>query len=359
MKVVLDGLILFLNNGQIGNYSKSIVDNLIKYSSLDLDIIKDYEIVSSEYDQNSIELLLNRKSNDYSNLTFFLNNKKPNLYHCLNNGFSIPKSYDFNYVMSVNDLMPIYHENLCSMEYVSNFFSKFPYGVLNSSYILCPSVACKDNFLDNFSIDENKVFVNYGVVSKFYTNTDKFLSSIYIKSKFNIEEEFIVFSGDFNERKNIHKCLILLSKLKNYIPNLKLLILSNDFFNRNYLDKLKMISQKLNIYNDVIYLKKLSVVDKVNIFNTCLFFIDLSIYEDVNIDIVEAFSCKTPIICSDIDLYKEYFGDIVFYYSDDLDCKIILDYIYGYRLNNKGLVLNKFSSDISLKSLLNIYNKFK
>ncbi|MEG2868816.1 MAG: hypothetical protein RR894_13810, partial [Terrisporobacter sp.] len=146
MKVVLDGLVLFLNNGQIGNYSRSIVDNLIKYSNLDLDIIKDYEITSEDYFKNSVELFLDRKSNDYSNLSFLLTNTDYNLYHCLNNGFSIPKNFDFNYVMNVNNLLPMYDESLCSRSYVSNYFSKLPYGVLNSSCIICPSVSTKNFF---------------------------------------------------------------------------------------------------------------------------------------------------------------------------------------------------------------------
>lgn len=357
MKVVLDGLLLFLNNNQVGNYTRSIVDNLIKYSNLDLDIIKDYEITSKTYEENSIDLLLDRKSNDYSNLSFFLKNTDYNLYHCLNNGFSIPKNFDFNYIMTINNLLPIYHENLCSMNYVSNFFSKLPYGVLNSSYMICPSVSTKDNFLESFSIDEDKVFVNYGVISNFYTTTDKFLSSTYIKSKFNIEEEFIVFSGDFHQRKNLEKSLALFSKLKKQIPHLKFLILSFDFSNEKYLKNLKDFAKKLNVLKDVCFLSKLSIMDKVNIFNRCLFFIDLSIYEDVNLDIVEAFSCKVPIVCSEINLYKEYFGDFAFYYKDNLECKSVLDFVYKYKCTDKDFVLSKFRSDISLKSSLNIYNK--
>ncbi|MEG0857408.1 MAG: glycosyltransferase [Terrisporobacter sp.] len=188
--------------------------------------------------------------------------------------------------------------------------------------------------------------------------TDTFLSSVYIKSKFNIEDEFIVFSGDFHERKKLEKSFILFCDLKKQIPKLKFLILSHDLKNLKYLDFLKGISKKLNISEDIIYLSNLSIMDKVNIFNNCLFFIDLSVYEDVNMDIVEAFSCNTPIICSEINLYKEYFGDFAFYYKDKLNYISILEFVYNYRLHNGDFVLNKFKSDISLVSSLKVYNKF-
>ncbi|MGL4912530.1 MAG: glycosyltransferase, partial [Romboutsia sp.] len=294
MKVIMDGLVLFLNNNQVGNYSRSIVDNLIKYSSLDLDIIKDYEIDSNKYNKNSVELTLNRRDNDYSNLSFFLRNTDYKLYHCLNNGFSIPKNFDFNYVMSITNLLPLYDEKSCSSAYISNYFSKLPYGVLNSSYIICPSVTSKDFFLNSFSLSEEKVFVNYGVVSNFYTKTDDFLSSIYVKSKFDIENEYIVFSGDFHRRKKLENCLVLISKLKRFVPNLKFLIVSFDFSDLSYLNSLKELSRKLNLNDDILYLCNLSIMDKVNIYNRALFFIDLSFYEDVNIDIIEAFACNTP-----------------------------------------------------------------
>ncbi|MGL5693067.1 MAG: glycosyltransferase, partial [Peptostreptococcaceae bacterium] len=317
-----------------------------------------YEVVSNKYNKNHIELTLNRKENDYSNLSFFLKNTDYKLYHCLNNGFSIPKNFDFNYVMTINNLLPLYDEKMCSQSYVSNFFSKLPYGVLSSSYIICPSVTSKDFFLNSFSINEDNVFVNYGVASNFFAKTDKFLSSVYIKSKFDIEDEYIVFSGDFHKRKNLENCLILTSKLKKFIPKLKFLISSFNFNDLNYLNNLKEISKKLNLYDDVIYLYNLSTIDKVNIYNKALFFIDLSLYEDVNIDIIEAFKCNIPIICSDITLYKEYFGDLAFYYNEKNNESIILDFVYNYKVYNKEFVTDKFKSDVSLRSSLNVYDKF-
>ncbi|MEG1142720.1 MAG: glycosyltransferase [Clostridia bacterium] len=358
MNVVLDGLLLFLNNGQIGNYSKSIVDNLIKYSSLNISIIKDYEIDSNIYEENSVELLLDRKNNNFSNLSNFLENSGCNIYHCMNNGFSIPNGCDFNYILTINNLLPIYHENMCHNDYTSSFFSKLPYGVLNSSYIVCPSISTKEDFLESFSVDEEKIFINYGVISSFYNSCDKLLSSAYIKSKFDIENKFIIFSGDFHERKNLDKCIILFSKLRKYIPNLKFIINSNGYSNQKYMNYLKNISKQVGVLDHVIYMCNLSIMDKANIFNSAILFIDLSIYENVNLDIVEGFSCKTPVLCSDISIYKEYFGDFVFYYNDIFDCVAILNFIKNYKSLDSKIVLDKFSFNSSLRSSLNIYNKF-
>lgn len=359
MKLAVDGLLLFLNNGQVGNYSKSIIDNLIRYSSISVDIIKDYEIESSLYTSNSVELLLNRRETDFSNLSLFLKASKIDAYHCLNNGFSIPKNFDFNYIMSINNLLPLYHENLCPISYITKFFSKLPYGVMNSSEIICPSISTKTDFLNSFSVDESKIHINYGVIARYYTPIDNFLSSIYIKSKFNIDGDFIIFNGDFSERKNLDKCIVLFKNIKKHFDNLTFIISSDSFKNKKYLDLLISLSENIGIKNNIIYLSNLNTMDKSNLFSKAIFFIDLSVYENVNLNIVEAFSCSTPIICSDIDLYREYFGESVFYYKDNVDTLSLLNYISNYNFKNYKFILDKFSSDISLRCSLNSYNKFK
>ena len=358
MDIILDGLLLFLNNGQIGDYSRSIIDNLIKYTTIKPNIIKDYEIVSNKYTDYTIDLFLDRKSNNYSNLSKILNTRQNSIYHCLNNGFSIPKNFEFNYIMNINNLLPIFFEELCNISYVSNFFSKVPYGVLKSSYIIAPSFTTKQNFLESFSLNEEKIFVNYGIISDFYNKIDKFLSKVYIKSKFNIESDFIVFSGDFHPKKNLEKSILLFNNLKQYNSELKFLILGTKFLNFEYLNKLKNLIAKLNLHNDVIFLENISTLDKVNIFSNALFFLDLSIYEDVNIGIVEAFSCKIPIICSEISLYKEYFGDSVFYYNDNIDSLTLLNFAYNYTYYENDFILKKFKKEIILENLINIYGKF-
>lgn len=358
MNGLIDGLLLFLNNGQVGDYSRSIVNNLIKYGNLDIKIIKDYEIKSNDYLNNSVDMFIDRLNDNFDSVAKYMINNNISYFHCLNNGFSIPKDFEFNYIMNVCNLLPIEFEEFCDKKYLFNFFNKFPHGVFKSKYILCPSISTKNDFLNNFNIDSDKVFINYGCISDFYNKLDRFMSFTYIKSKYDIDYEYIIFYGDFNRRKCLEKSILLFNKMRREYPNLHFLICSNDFRDTQYLEELKRLIYSLGIIDYVFFISNISVIDKVNLFNMCLFFIDLSVYENINLNIVEAFSCEIPIICSYIDLYKEYFGELCFYYSENIDYNIVINYVKQYSLQNKNYVLDKFDRSLSLNIISNIYKKF-
>lgn len=358
MNGLIDGLILYLNFGQIGDYSRLIVDNMIKYTDTNFRIIKDYEIESNKYIDERIELLLDRKNNNLNALSNYIKSKDINFFHCLNNGFSIPKNYELNYIISVSNLMPLYIENLCNQEYLYSFFNKFPYSILQSESIVCPSVSCKNDLLNKFSMDSKKVIVNYGILSEFFSPQDNFMSSIYISSKFNIEKKYIIFYGDFHKRKNLDEVINLFNEIRKFIKDINLIISTDRFYDIEYICFLKKLAKKYNLQDNIIFLQNLNELDLVYLLNNAFLFIDLSSYENINLNIVNAFKMEVPIICSSIDLYKEYFGDNVFYYNNNIKIEILIDYILKYKISNKDLILSKFNKDISLKIMSNLYNKF-
>lgn len=358
MKGLIDGLLLFLNFGQIGNYSRNLFENLLKYNNTSISIIKDYEINSNLFTNNSVELLIDRSNNNYKNLSKYLQSNNFNFYHCLNNGFSIPKDLDFNYIMNISNLTPLFFEDFCNENYLNNFFNKLPYALIKSNAIICPSISSKKDLLQYFSIDEDIISICYGVISDFFCKIDKFMASIYLKSRFNINNDFIIFYGDFNKKKSLDKAILLFSKIRKILPDIYFFICSDKLNDIKYLNELKKLSQSLNIFDYVFYLENLSVIDKVNLFNKALFFIDLSIYENVNLNIIEAFCCETPIICSPISLYKEYFGDFCFYYNDNIDYISVINYIKRYCLYNKDFIISKFDTNLNLEILRDIYDRF-
>lgn len=356
MRVLVDGLLLYLNFGQIGNYSRSIYDNLIKYTNLDIEIIKDYEIKSNLYKNKSTEILIDRYNDNYNSVLEYIIKNNFNFFHCLNNGFSIPKNYDGNTIITVSNLLPFFYEEFCLNDYLHTFFNKLPFGVLRSDNIIFPSVSAKKDFLKEFSLDSKNTFINYGIISDFFTKNDDFMVSIYLKSKFNIDYKYIIFYGDFNKRKSLDQALFLFRDLRKIYKELYFLICSDSFNNIEYLNTLKKLGKDLGLNKYIKYLCKISVIDKVNLFNKALLFIDLSLYENVNLNIVEAYYCETPIICSDIDLYKEYFGECCFYYDSSVDYICVSDYVNNYAQSvAKSYVYNKFNKNMNLKIMKNIY----
>lgn len=271
MTGLIDGLILYLNFGQIGDYCRLLFDNFLKYTNYNLNIVKDYEIKSNKYINNSIELLIDRKNDNSDALINYMKSTNINFFHCLNNGFSIPKNYNFNYIISISNLMPLYIEELCNQDYLFKFFNKFPYSILSSENIVCPSRSCKTDLLNKFSMNSEKIIVNYGVLSDFFTPQDKFISSIYINSKFDINEQYIFFYGDFHKRKNLEQIIDIFMDIKKIVKNITLVIGTNSFRDREYLNSLENLIRRFNMIDSIFLLENLNELDLLYLLNNAFF----------------------------------------------------------------------------------------
>ncbi|KKM22055.1 hypothetical protein LCGC14_1629190 [marine sediment metagenome] len=80
--------------------------------------------------------------------------------------------------------------------------------------------------------------------------------------------------------------------------------------NPEYLDEIK----KLDLEFNIIYISEISDVDLNMLYNAVDLFVFPSNYEGYGLPIMEALSCGTPVICSDIPVFKEIYGDCVRYF---------------------------------------------
>lgn len=355
----MDGLSIFYDSGQITDYSLSLSSTIDTLNSIDLTVIKDLELDNKLNFKNIKELLLGRKHNNYSQLKKFLLKENFDIYHCLNNGFSIPFDLDFNYVITCNNLIALNSEEFCNPSYVDKFFSSFPYAILNSKAIICPSNSIKRELMNSFSIDENLLYVNYGTIPDFYEKQDDTFSFLYLKSKYNIDYDFILFCGDFHRRKNLEGILECFFRLHNLNPNIKLIFLCKNFNDKGYFKEIQILINSFKLNNHVVFIENYSNYDKMYFFSKALCFLDLSFYESVNLNIIQALKCKCKIICSPIEIYKEYLLDYGHYIdlSTDFNETELLDYIKTPSNNSdlKDHILNKFSFKTSLNILNLVY----
>ena len=74
------------------------------------------------------------------------------------------------------------------------------------------------------------------------------------------------------------------------------------------------ILKSLNLENDVIYINDVDGKRLREIYNLCDLLIFPSLYEGFGFPGLEAAACGTPVICSDIPVYKELYGDSVIYF---------------------------------------------
>ncbi len=150
-------------------------------------------------------------------------------------------------------------------------------------------------------------------------------------NKFSEGQNYILFVGSPDKRKDLktlllafdifkkntglpHKLLLASTK-----PNIKK---SNKFSRfllkilgkRSEVDMISYIEEKMEFKKDVIWLGSVSDVELVKLYNLCSVFVFPSLYEGFGIPLLEAFSCRAPVIASDIPIFREIGGDAPYYF---------------------------------------------
>lgn len=177
-------------------------------------------------------------------------------------------------------------------------------------------------------------------------------------------EKIVLYVGAEEPRKNVHFLINSLSKLKNRIPEVKLLKVGmpNDVGVRGKL--LKHI-EFLNLQKDVIFTGYVSESELADIYNAVDLFVFPSLYEGFGLPPLEAMACGVPVITSNTSSLPEVVGDAAIT-VDPYDVDKFTEEMYevltneGLReeMTRKGLERSKvFTWDSSAKKTLKVYEE--
>lgn len=352
--IVIDGLNYFFNQGEYGIYVRDLIDGLFTYSKCRVTLLKDENINGANSTNLPVKLINFNRIKD--NISY-----KAQVFHCFNNGFYIYNEEGIN-IMSISSLLPLLNESIVDNSYLKRFYEKFEKALNLSTYITVSSYYQKDKLSTYYNIDDEKIKILYPFVS----DGCKYgkVSKAYLKSKDNLKNigDYLLFSGDLHKRKNIEEVLFFFSNLKKQTGiNDKLVIatysIHNDESEKNYLKELEKLAGDLLISKDTIFLSMISKADEYHLIKMAKKFIDLSTSCDFNLSIIRAFVCDTDIICTDIDVYREYLEDYPSYYyfnTDDIP-RLYLEDKSELEKEKFDYLKDKFKCKDSLYILQSIY----
>jgi glycosyltransferase involved in cell wall biosynthesis len=168
-------------------------------------------------------------------------------------------------------------------------------------YIFTASKFSKNEILENYHVDENKIAVTY--------NSAEHLKNIAgddtLLKKLNLEKKDFIFSlGSKSPHKN-HK---FIEKCAKENPDI-LFVVAGDNSNGTFKDE-----KGEEEINNLIFTGRLNDAQMKSFYSKCNAFIFPSLYEGFGIPPLEAIQCGcSNIILSDIDVFKEIYGDNVKY----------------------------------------------
>ena len=305
------GINLYKGSG-IGTYTENLLREL-----LNIDNKNKYSIfwAGDKYEnykkENSKIIFTSKKHGTFYENYYYPNYIEENtidLHHIPQNGIGLNKLYTSPVIVTIHDLIPYILPETVGRGYLERFLRDMPLIINNSKAILTVSEYSKKDILKFFpSIDKNKIFVTPLAANSSYKPIDKNLCTEFIKNIYNIDFPFILYIGGFSTRKNVKELIIAFNKIHKSLKKDYKLVLCGSIRDEGI--KLQNLCKELFIDNKVIFTGFVPDEDLPIFYNSADLFIYPSLYEGFGLPPLEAMSCSTPVITSNLTSIPEVTGD--------------------------------------------------
>lgn len=310
MKVAIDTRSINWYRGTgIGTYTENLVRNLI-------DMYKDthYRLYWSDRNfkdfkkENTEIIMTSKKHPKFFQESYFYHDlirENIDIYHVPQNGIGLNPNIHCKKVITIHDLIPYIMPETVGKGYLLKFLREVPNIIQNVDGIVTVSEYSKKDILKFFPIDPEKIFVTPLAADSIYKPLDKYHCKELLSRKYNISSPFILYLGGFSPRKNVNA---LINSFVNLIPN----------FDKDY--KLVIVGPKKNLgeslnnkfsYSDskIIFTGFVPQEELPIFYNSCEVFVYPSLYEGFGLPPLEAMSCGSPVITSNLTSIPEVVKD--------------------------------------------------
>lgn len=296
-KVLFDAHNLGKQAGGIETYNRNLTGSLELKKKVNLILYVNHSYPKKE--NCHIPLLDNGLYRLFIGFQKAIVNYSPDIIHC-NNFLPIPAPKKIKKVVMVHDLCFLKEKRVATRFLLSKILL---YSLQNADRIIANSNFTKKqivNFVKSPSVKSKIEVINLGVdpVLKPLT-TGQALN--FIKEKYRINYDFILFSGNITERKNI----ALLMELSKYLLSkkgpVKILISG------------KRLSKKGKMPKNIDFLGYVPLNHLNYLYHASLGLVFPSTCEGFGLPIIEASKIRTPVICSDIPVFREITKDTVLF----------------------------------------------
>lgn len=191
--------------------------------------------------------------------------------------------------------------------------------VKRASKILVPSKTIKDELIKIYRLPEEKIIVTYeGVNEKFHQSPITNHQSQRILKKYGVTKPFMIYTGSLYPHKNIERLLqvvICINDSNHFNKPISLVIVcARSVFYERFKQKIKKMKAEK-------FVKLVGFVpdeDLVLLYQQAEAFVFPTLSEGFGLPGLEAMACGCPVVCSDIPVLREVYGEAAEYF-DPLD----------------------------------------
>ncbi|MBP1639993.1 MAG: glycosyl transferase group 1 [Bacteroidetes bacterium] len=241
-------------------------------------------------------------------MTKDLKHLKPDVYDGMNQElpFGFAKT-GIKSVVTIHDAIFIRYPHMYDPFYRAIFKKKNSYSCNVANRIIAISEQTKQDIIEFFGVDEQKVDVVYHGCDNIFRqpiSNDKITE---IRNKYHLPSEFLLTVGAIEERKN--QLLILEALHKGHL-DIPLVIIGSP---TKYLDNIKEKAREYSLENKIVVLSNVPNEDLPAFYRAASVMIYPSIFEGFGLPILEALCTETPVITSKGSCFEETGGKATVY----------------------------------------------
>jgi glycosyltransferase involved in cell wall biosynthesis len=288
-------------------------------------------------------------------LEFFLRRSKPDVFFSPTH--YLPIFAPSKTAISILDVSYIKFPELFRKSDLNQLTKWTGYSAKKASIIFTISKASKGDIIKSYGGSESKVEVTYPGIKEIAGGKYKALSMDEIRKKYGVGDNYILFVGTLQPRKNIVCLIEAFSKLNK--PDLDLIIVGKKGWK---FEEILAAPKKYGVENKVKFLDFVPDEDLPSFYKNAVCFALPSLYEGFGLPVLEAMKYGCPVVTSNVSSLPEAGGDAVLY-ADPLnvdDIKKNLEAIVTNpelkeKLIKKGYdQVKKFSWDKTAKETLRV-----
>lgn len=229
--------------------------------------------------------------------------------------FSIP--YDNNVLWSPTNIGPLNVKNqvltlhdisdFLHPEWFSGYYARMrkffiPKLINNINKVLTVSEFSRQTIIEEFGLDPSKVKAIYNGVNREHFMPASSESISRIKEKLGLHDYYVLTLGSLDPRKNLKGILQAWSLIKHEQPSFDYQLVVAGGKGKNFSDAFDLTN--LN-EEDVLYLGYVDDEDLAPLYSGASMFVYPSLFEGFGLPVLEAMSCRTPVLTSNTGALKE------------------------------------------------------
>lgn len=213
-------------------------------------------------------------------------------------------------VISVMDLSFLRFPELFKASDLYQLKSWTAYSVRNAKRILTISSSSKSDIIKTYGISEDHVVITYPGLKTMQPLSPQINTMTRLQSHYGIKNNYILFVGTLQPRKNIARLIEAFAKIRSDIPDVQLVVVGK----KGWLyEEILAAPKKFGVQDSVVFLDFVPDQDLPALYSHARFFILPSLYEGFGLPVLEAMQQGCPVITSNISSLPEAGGEAALY----------------------------------------------